>query len=111
MAAKRRVFVACEGNAKLVRFDLDVKRASVVADVGDTPDVLALDPGLHRLYVAAESGVVSIFDVGDETIRKLAQASPGPDAHSVIVDPATHLVYLPLTNVGGHPVLRELAPI
>lgn len=109
-AAKRRVFVACEGNAKLVAFDLGSKQASVVADVGDTPDVLALDPGLHRLYVAAESGVVSVFDVGAVTIRKLAQASPGPDAHTVAVDPGTHLVYLPLTDVGGHPVLRELAP-
>jgi DNA-binding beta-propeller fold protein YncE len=109
-AANRRVFVACENNAKLVTFDLDSKQASVVADVGDTPDVLALDPGLHRLYVAAESGVVSVFDVAGTTIRKLAQAGPGPDAHSVAVDPATHLVYLPLTDVGGRPVLRELAP-
>jgi len=108
--AKRRVFVACEGNAKLVAFNLDSKQASVVADVGATPDVLALDPGLHRLYVAAESGVVSVFDVGEVTIRKLAQASPGPDAHTVAVDPGSHLVYLPLTDVAGHPVLRELAP-
>jgi hypothetical protein len=29
-----------------------------------------------------------------------------PHAHTVSVDPATHLVYLPLQNVGGRPVLR-----
>ena len=33
-----------------------------------------------------------------------------PRAHSVAVDPATHRVYLPLANVGGHPVLRVLVP-
>jgi hypothetical protein len=33
-----------------------------------------------------------------------------PHAHSVAVDPATHLVYFPLENVGGQPVLRIMAP-
>lgn len=31
-------------------------------------------------------------------------------AHTVSVDSQTHLVYLPLTNLNGHPVLREMAP-
>ena len=29
-----------------------------------------------------------------------------PHAHTVCVDPDTHLVYFPLQNVNGHPVLR-----
>jgi len=29
-----------------------------------------------------------------------------PHAHTVFVDPETHLVYFPLENVNGHPVLR-----
>src|SRR2546429_2496374 len=38
-------------------FDLRANSASGTAiGVGDGPDVLALDPGLHRLYVASESG-------------------------------------------------------
>jgi hypothetical protein len=28
----------------------------------------------------------------------------------VAVDPATHRVYLPLADVGGHPMLRVIAP-
>jgi hypothetical protein len=71
--------------------------------------VLALDPGLHRLYVASESGTVAVFDVAGP-VRKVAEGNAGPNSHSVAVDPDTHLIYLPLTDVGGRPVLRELVP-
>lgn len=104
-----RVFVACEGNSRLVVLDLRSRRVTSAMDVGDGPDVLALDPSLHRLYVASESGVLAVFDVGTQ-VRKLGTGNAGPNAHSVSVDPATHVVYLPLTGVGGHPVLRELVP-
>jgi len=104
---RHRVFVACEGNARLVVFDLGARTVSATMSVGDQPDVLALDPGLHRLY--GESGIVAVFDVAG-SLRKVAEGNAGPDAHSVAVDPDTHLVYLPLTDVGGRSVLRELAP-
>jgi DNA-binding beta-propeller fold protein YncE len=107
--AQHRLFIACERNARVVAFDLDSRSVTTTMEVGDGPDVMALDPGLHRLYVASESGVVSVFDVGG-VLRGVASGNAGPDAHSVAVDPETHLVYLPLTDVGGHPVLRELAP-
>ena len=51
-----RVFVACEGNAKLVALDLQSMQVVFTGDVGKTPDVLARDQALHRLYVAAETG-------------------------------------------------------
>jgi YVTN family beta-propeller protein len=107
-AANHRAFVACEDNSKLVVFDLKARRSTAVLDVGDTPDVLALDPSLGRLYVAAESGRLAVFDVAGPDVKKIAEGNAGPNAHTVSVDPATHIVYLPLTNLGGHPVLREL---
>jgi DNA-binding beta-propeller fold protein YncE len=107
---RQRVFVACEGNARLVVFDLRSKSVTTAMGVGDGPDVLALDPGLHRLYVASESGTVTVFDVAG-TVHKLAEGAAGPNAHSAAVDPQTHILYLPLTDVGGRPVLRELAPV
>ena len=106
---RHRAFVACEGNARLVVFELATRSAAAPLAVGDRPDVLALDHGLHRLYVASESGQVAVFDVAGG-VRKLAQGFAGPNAHSVAVDPESHIVYLPLADVGGHPVLRELAP-
>jgi DNA-binding beta-propeller fold protein YncE len=109
-AERHRVFVACEGNARLAVLDLTTRKVTGVMAVGSGPDVLALDPGLHRLYVASESGTLAVFDVGSR-VRALGTGYAGPNAHSVSADPDTHLVYLPLTDVGGHPVLRELAPV
>jgi YVTN family beta-propeller protein len=109
-SGRDRAFVACEGNAKLVGIDLDTGRVSPPVEVGGGPDVLALDPALQRLYVASESGVLTVVDTSGPDPRVLAQGGAGPDAHSVAVDPDTHLVYLPLASVGGRPVLRVLAP-
>jgi len=78
------------------------------AEVGQTPDVLTLDPIAHRLYVAAESGPLTIFDVGGARLQLVAQGTAGANAHSVAVDPMTHVVYLPLKDVGGRPLLRQL---
>lgn len=108
-AERHRVFVACEGNARMVALDLASGRVTGVFGVGDGPDVLALDPGLHRLYVASESGTLTVFDAGAR-VREVVAGNAGPNAHSVSADPATHVVYLPLNDVGGHPVLRELVP-
>ncbi|HEX6606795.1 MAG TPA: YncE family protein [Chloroflexia bacterium] len=105
-APARRAFVACDGNARLLTLDLNAMRILDTQSVGDAPDVLALDPGWHRLYVAAESGVLSIFDAGGSVPRKLREGVFAPAAHSVAVDPATHRVYLPLANVSGRAVLR-----
>jgi hypothetical protein len=70
---------------------------------------LAFDPGLQRLYVAAESGVVTVFEERERALQLLGEYR-APAAHSVSVDPATHRVYLPLENMGGRPVLRILSP-
>jgi DNA-binding beta-propeller fold protein YncE len=107
-APRRRVFVACENNDSMVVFDLTAKRVSQRFEVGKGPDVLALDAVAHRLYVAAESGELAVFDTTGDSVLKVGQGNAGPDARSVTVDPMSHLVYLPLTDVGGHPMLREL---
>jgi DNA-binding beta-propeller fold protein YncE len=102
----RRAYVSCEGNAKLVVIDLDARAPVATFDVGEDPDVLAFDAAAHRLYVAAESGVVAVFDARDGTLAKVGQSYLAPAAHTIGVDPATHLVYVALENAGGKPVLR-----
>jgi DNA-binding beta-propeller fold protein YncE len=74
------------------------------------PDTLALDPTLHRLYVASASGVLTVIDTAGSELTVLARGYAGPEAHSVAVDPDTHLVYLPLAGVRGRSVVRVLAP-
>jgi DNA-binding beta-propeller fold protein YncE len=105
----RLAFVTGEGNAKLQVVDLRTMKVLTTHAVGDDPDVLAWDPEWRRLYVASESGVVSVFEVDGGTLRVLGEYR-APHAHSVAVDPATHRVYLPLENVNGHPTLRVMEP-
>ena len=109
-AEHRLAFAACEDNSKLVVFDLETKKATATLSVGADPDVLAFDPGLHRLYVSAESGVISIFDERDRGLQKVGEGLFAPNAHSVAVDPNTHRVYFPLQNIDGKPVLRIAIP-
>lgn len=107
----RLAFVACDGNAKLLLIDLANMNTLSVQDVGHEPDVLAFDPGLRRLYVASESGVVSVFELQERRLLLLGQRFLAYEAHSVAVDPATHRVYFPLQNIHGRGVLRVMAPI
>jgi DNA-binding beta-propeller fold protein YncE len=106
----RRAFVACEGNAKLVVVDLASRRQRGLFSVGEAPDVLDFDPGRKRLYVASESGVVSVFAIRGVSVTKLGEDKLAEHAHSVAVDPQTHLVYFPLEDVDGKPVLRIMRP-
>lgn len=104
----RLAFVACEGNARLLVVDLDTKQTTARFDIGTNPDVLAFDNGMQRLYVAAESGTVSVFDEANRSLTKVAQAKLSASARTV--DQATHRVYFPLENVDGHPTLRVMQP-
>jgi YVTN family beta-propeller protein len=108
-AAQRRAFIACEDNATLVWLDLRTMRIVKSWTIGDNPDVLALDSRAHQLYVAAESGVVSVFSDA-ASVSRIAQAFLAPAAHTVAVDPTARLVYFPLEDVGGRPVLRMMEP-
>src|SRR5213075_2538302 len=67
----RLAFAACEENSKLVVFDLQSKKATATLSVGADPDVLAFDTGLHRLYVSAESGNISILDEHDRELKEV----------------------------------------
>lgn len=104
-------FIACEGDARLLTLDLDNMKITGITLVGATPDVLAFDPKLGRLYVAAESGTVAVFNEGGKRLRKLGQAFLAPAAHTVAVDPTTHRVYFPLERgTTGQPELLVMKP-
>jgi DNA-binding beta-propeller fold protein YncE len=104
---RRLAFVACDGNARLLALDLRRMRWTGTFVVGASPDVLALDDSLRRLYVSAESGVVAVFAETAHSARPLGKAFLATEAHSVAVDPSTHLVYFPLQ---GGPQLLIMKP-
>src|SRR5215471_15643552 len=103
--SNRLLFVANEGNATLQMVDLRTWKVLDRQAVGEDPDVLAFDPGWRRLYVAAETGPVTVFGERDGKLV-LAGHVTLPRAHTVWVDSRTHLVYFPLENVAGRPLLR-----
>jgi DNA-binding beta-propeller fold protein YncE len=104
-------FIACQENNVLIVFNLTDKTVVATETVGNDPDVLAYDKGLHYLYVAAESGDVAVFAVKKDAITKVSQTHLADSAHTISVNAATHAIYLPLENINGKPVLRILQPI
>lgn len=104
-ARRRRAFVACEDSNSLLWIDMRTMRIVQKWTVGERPDVLALDTKTDQLFVASESGVVSVFEDKDPVTLR-AQAFLALNAHTVAVDPRTQYVYFPLEDVGGKPVLR-----
>jgi DNA-binding beta-propeller fold protein YncE len=106
-AERHLAYVTGEGNGRLGVLDLRTMRVLGTYPVADDPDVLAMDPGRHQLFVGAESGAISAFEARDDSLVALPSYR-ARHAHSVAVDPATHLVYVPLESVDGRPVLRIL---
>ena len=107
---RRLAFVACDGNARLLTLDLKTMKLTSNFGVGDDP-TCSRSTSPRRLYVAAESGVVAVAAESGRKLVKLGQAFLAPRAHTVAVDPATHLVYFPLeSGSSGHPELLIMAP-
>jgi len=104
-------FAACGGETgpKLLTFDLKSRRQSSIQPIPPQADVLAFDPGRRRLYVSSSTGRIAVFDVApDRHLTNVGEQFVGPNAHTVAVDPQSHLVYFPLENLRGHAVLRVM---
>ncbi|GAC1626944.1 MAG: hypothetical protein NVS4B7_16610 [Ktedonobacteraceae bacterium] len=103
-------FVACIDSQKLVMVDLRAMKALGGSQpVGFKPDIVALDTTLHVLFVGCASGI-SVFDERGASAGSVQKFKDyfisTSSAHSIAVDVHTHLLYIPLINVGGRPVLR-----
>ena len=105
------MFVGCEANATMVTVDLANRNVIDHHGVGETPDVLAYDPGANRVYVAAESGWVSIFDHdhGHLTVRGSA-IWPMGRTHWLWTPRRTTATFRSPRITTAHPVLREYEP-
>jgi DNA-binding beta-propeller fold protein YncE len=83
-----RLFVTATGSNELIAIDLKTLAVVGRAPAGDCPDGLDYAPALGKVYVTDEHGSGdTIFD-----------------------GRSTHFLYLPLTDVGGRPVLRVMSP-
>jgi YVTN family beta-propeller protein len=108
---RRLAYIACEGNHRLIVFDLSALKVMASYPTGEGPDVLAFDESLKLLYVASESGVLALFGSDGRSLRELARWKFAPRAHSVAVDSEMHEAYFPLENINGRPILRITRPL
>ncbi len=110
--ARRRLFVACSGNARLVVFSLETHRVIGSLPIGGGPDSVAFDAGLHRLYTTGKSGVLSVIQQdGPDTCRRLDQIRLHYGAHTLAVDPATHRLYVGYASLLLPARLAVFAPV
>jgi DNA-binding beta-propeller fold protein YncE len=102
----RLAFIACDINSALLTVDMNTWRVTGTNIVGVEPDVLAFDGHAGRLYVAAESGWVTVLQRHGLRLRVSYSNYLADDAHVVTVDPATGRSYFPvLSGSGGHPAV------
>lgn len=101
----RKAYIACEDNATLAVFNLTAHKTERPYSIGDDPDVLAYDSKRAVLYVAAESGVVSMLRTNAGGLEKIGEAFLGKNAHIVAVDDRTHRVYFPILSDTGPKML------
>ena len=110
-SADRLVFVACDHNAALLAVDQTNWNVSAANPVGEDPDVLAYDPSAHRLYVAAEGGILTTLDLRDHTLAVSGSGHLADGAHVVAIDTGTHRSYYPVpAGSTGNPALLEREP-
>jgi DNA-binding beta-propeller fold protein YncE len=106
--ADRVAVIACENDDAVVVVDLVTFKQVATLPVGSGPDVIAVDPGLHCMYVAAESGDTTILATSPGTASIIGSVDVGPNAHTVAVDTVSHLVYFALHDLDGAAVLRVM---
>ena len=107
-AQQREAFVACVDSNALARVDLQTMLAfpGPLLSVAYNPDIVRLDQPLHLLFVGSAGGI-SIFDESGRGLKKLGDYSLGGGSHHTLaIDEATQLIYLPQPSVGDRPVLR-----
>jgi len=93
--ANRRLFVECMGNNMLMVLDINTKRVVEQLAIGAGPDSVVYDEGLHRLYTTGKTGrLVVVEQETPDRYRIIDSIKLHFGAHTLTVDPATHILYV-----------------
>jgi DNA-binding beta-propeller fold protein YncE len=108
---QRRLFAVCSHNATLVVFDLEKHQVITSVKIGGGPDSVAFDATLHRIYAAGKSGKLDVVQQdGPDTYRVLDQVSTHYGAHTLVVDPASHQVFVAYASLFNRPRIAVFSP-
>jgi DNA-binding beta-propeller fold protein YncE len=109
---QRRLFAVCSGNAKLVVFDLDTHRVITSLNTGGGPDSVAFDETLHRIYIAARAGTLTVVQQDSpDAYRILDQLRTHYGAHTLTADPVSHRVYVAYASLFARPRIAVFSPV
>jgi len=108
---QRRLFAVCSHNAMLVVFDLEKHQVIASLKIGGGPDSVAFDATLHRIYSAGKSGKFDVVQQdGPDNYRVLDQISTHYGAHTLVVDPGTHQVFVGYASLLNQPRIAVFSP-
>ena len=93
-------------DGRLLLVDLRTRTATVEAELSGPPDVIWLDPGKDRLYVAiGDPGVIDVLSTSP--LGRVETVRTAPGAHTLTVDLAQHDVHVFLPGLHEDLVLHE----
>jgi hypothetical protein len=93
-AANHRLFSTCR-NSKLIVMNADTGAVVTVVPIGAGVDGAGYDPVLHRVYSANGAGTMTVIQQDSpDQYRVLENAPTHLGGHSLVIDPATHRVYV-----------------
>ncbi len=92
-ATNHRLFSTC--SSKLIVLNADTGAIVAVLPIGAATDGVDYDAGLHRLYTANAIGNMTVIQQDSaDRYRVLENAPTHFGGHSLVVDPATHSIYV-----------------
>jgi DNA-binding beta-propeller fold protein YncE len=109
--AHRRLFIGCKGNDRLAIFDLNQHQVVTALPIGGGPDSIAFDLALQRIYTTGKSGMLTVIQQDSpDTYRTLDSVRTHYGAHTLALDPATHMVYVAYAALVVPPRLAIFTP-
>jgi DNA-binding beta-propeller fold protein YncE len=111
-SAQRRLFAVCARNSMLVVFDLENHKVTSSMSIGGGPDTVSFDAGLHRIYSAGRAGKLTVIQQdGPDAYKTLDLIRTHYGAHTLIVDPASHKVFVGYASLFNHPRIAVFSPV
>jgi len=108
---QRRLFAVCSMNAMLVVFDLESHRVIKSLKIGGGPDSVAFDETLHRIYSAGKAGRLTVIQQdGPDAYRVLDEIRTHYGAHTLVLDPVSHRVFVGYASLFAHPRIGVFSP-
>src|ERR1700694_758046 len=108
------IAIAHDINLGFITTGGSAERHQVIASlkIGGGPDSVAFDATLHRIYSAGKSGKFDVVQQdGPDTYRVLDQISTHYGAHTLVVDPVSHQVFVGYASLFNHPRIAVFSPI